>query len=323
MSTNRITRLTRRRARALLDQPLGGGVADGALGRVLAAAGTTPAADATDAELSAVMHFRAVTPALRSTARRPSMIKSLLTKLVATKLVAGAAVAAAATGGMALAAADGQFSTTTQLAAPALSTDASSSSDAPSSDAPTSSTPPADDTSTGATDSTSPTDSASPTDPASPTDGTTDSTAPDPSTSPTSSDGPHPSLHGLCVAFNAGVSASHGKALRNPAFTVLITAAGGLDSVGSYCATVLGSAAPTATDSEPTTHGHGNGNGNGHGNGHGKSGQPGTVTVSGSATVSAGTSGHGNGNGNGNGKANGHGNGGQADVQGGLTLSLP
>ncbi len=54
---------------------------------------------------------------------------------------------------------------------------------------------------------------------------------------------PSPSLRGLCSAYTAGVSASHGKALDNPAFTALITAAGGKDNVAAFCAAKLGSKA--------------------------------------------------------------------------------
>lgn len=50
---------------------------------------------------------------------------------------------------------------------------------------------------------------------------------------------PSPSLIGLCHAYTAGAGSAHGKALDNPAFTVLITSAGGRTKVDAYCATVL------------------------------------------------------------------------------------
>jgi hypothetical protein len=53
---------------------------------------------------------------------------------------------------------------------------------------------------------------------------------------------PSPSLVGLCHAFTAGAGAEHGKALENPAFGALITAAGGKDKVDEYCAKLLASA---------------------------------------------------------------------------------
>lgn len=56
---------------------------------------------------------------------------------------------------------------------------------------------------------------------------------------------PSPSLVGLCHAYTAGVATSNGKALENPAFTALITAAGGKAEVAGYCAKVLASARPS------------------------------------------------------------------------------
>jgi hypothetical protein len=49
---------------------------------------------------------------------------------------------------------------------------------------------------------------------------------------------PSPSMVGLCTAY-ANVVNSHGKALDNPAFTALVTAAGGKDKVTSWCTTLL------------------------------------------------------------------------------------
>jgi len=53
---------------------------------------------------------------------------------------------------------------------------------------------------------------------------------------------PSPSLVGLCRAINAGNKDEHGKALENPAFSALVTAAGGKDKVDRFCAAVLASA---------------------------------------------------------------------------------
>ncbi|MGC5020569.1 hypothetical protein [Micromonospora sp. DT47] len=50
---------------------------------------------------------------------------------------------------------------------------------------------------------------------------------------------PSPSLVGLCRAYTAKVGDNPGKALENPAFTVLITTAGGIDKVAAYCDTLL------------------------------------------------------------------------------------
>ncbi|MEU7875173.1 PT domain-containing protein [Dactylosporangium sp. NPDC049140] len=54
---------------------------------------------------------------------------------------------------------------------------------------------------------------------------------------------PSPSLVGLCHAYTAGAGAEHGKALENPAFGALITAAGGKDKVDAYCAKLLATSA--------------------------------------------------------------------------------
>jgi hypothetical protein len=66
---------------------------------------------------------------------------------------------------------------------------------------------------------------------------------------------PSPSLIGLCTAYLAGAGADHGKALESPAFSALITAAGGKDNVDAYCAG-RGVNAPGSTHStsEPSEH---------------------------------------------------------------------
>lgn len=52
---------------------------------------------------------------------------------------------------------------------------------------------------------------------------------------------PSPNLVGLCRAYTAGAAASNpGKAAENPAFTVLITAAGDKEKVAAYCDALLG-----------------------------------------------------------------------------------
>ncbi|GAA4573550.1 hypothetical protein GCM10023176_38780 [Micromonospora coerulea] len=71
---------------------------------------------------------------------------------------------------------------------------------------------------------------------------------------------PSPNLVGLCRAYQAGAGDNPGKALENPAFSVLITTAGGKDKVVAYCDNLLASAKakpskaadPTATPSHPT-----------------------------------------------------------------------
>jgi hypothetical protein len=72
------------------------------------------------------------------------------------------------------------------------------------------------------------------------------------SSGPTRSHGdtPSSSLAGLCRAYSAGNKAERGKALESPAFTVLITAAGGRDRVDAYCAGLLASPSPSAGNDE-------------------------------------------------------------------------
>jgi hypothetical protein len=71
---------------------------------------------------------------------------------------------------------------------------------------------------------------------------------------------PSPNLRGLCTAFHAGVGDNPGKALDNPAFTVLITTAGGKDKVADFCTGLLAtpagtvSAHPGAPHGAPSTH---------------------------------------------------------------------
>ncbi|WP_346538578.1 hypothetical protein [Micromonospora sp. DPT] len=69
---------------------------------------------------------------------------------------------------------------------------------------------------------------------------------------------PSPSLVGLCRAYTAKAGDNPGKALESPAFTVLITTAGGREQVAGYCTTLLAaekgkvSPRPSVTPSHPT-----------------------------------------------------------------------
>lgn len=63
---------------------------------------------------------------------------------------------------------------------------------------------------------------------------------------------PSPNLIGLCRAYTAGVKDSNGKALDNPAFTVLITAAGGAAGVDAFCVTTLAAAPGGRPTDQPT-----------------------------------------------------------------------
>ena len=71
-----------------------------------------------------------------------------------------------------------------------------------------------------------------------------------PESSPTAS--PSPSLRGLCQAYTAGTGNNPGKALDNPAFTALITAAGGKDQVAAFCTSLLAAKPGHMPSSHPT-----------------------------------------------------------------------
>jgi hypothetical protein len=78
--------------------------------------------------------------------------------------------------------------------------------------------------------------------------------APGPDHSNGSNATPSPSMVGLCTAYLAGAGADHGQALENPAFTALVTAAGGADGVDAFCEE-LGVTAPGSDRGEgPTDH---------------------------------------------------------------------
>ncbi|SFW75301.1 hypothetical protein [Amycolatopsis australiensis] len=88
---------------------------------------------------------------------------------------------------------------------------------------------------------------------------------------------PAPSLPGLCRAYEAGDQAERGKAPANPAFTALVTAAGGQAGVDGYCAALLGAEAPTPvrTTGAPAVPGRSD-NGKEHSTGSHPSGPPAT-----------------------------------------------
>lgn len=92
--------------------------------------------------------------------------------------------------------------------------------------------------STHAVDPTHPTHPAHPTSSGEPTDLPSDSGSP--STGPDAHAFP-----GLCRAYLSGNKAEHGKALASPAFTALVSAAGGVDGVATYCGALT--TGPSAT----------------------------------------------------------------------------
>ncbi|MGH3760763.1 hypothetical protein [Actinophytocola sp.] len=88
--------------------------------------------------------------------------------------------------------------------------------------------------------------------------------------------GPSPSMAGLCRAYEAQVHENPGKALDSPAFTALVTAAGGKYDVDEYCDAVAAGRDPGRSGDRhgkpsdlPTPDKPGNGSGNDQGNGQG------------------------------------------------------
>ncbi len=160
------------------------------------------------------------------------MSRMLLSKLLATKALVAVAVTLGASGGVALA--------TTSTAAGAHSATAPSVTAAPT-------TPPA-------------------------SDGLDASAVPttDPAAADLATPAPHPSLLGLCRAWAAGATDNRGHAATNPAFSALVTAAGGPDAVTGFCAQLATqtaavrptdpptpTTAPVATSAPAPTTGHG------------------------------------------------------------------
>ena len=211
--------MTTRRARTPEHLFPAGLAADSPLARLL----TDASAPAQPHELEGLPAALTAFHANRPDPRR-SPVKSVLAKLLAAKVLAATA-GATAIGGVALAAATGSLPPSAQNAAHDLvgAPAASSTSDF------------------GQQDTTEQPD-------------TTSSTASDAATPEAT---PSPSLIGLCRAYSAGVATSKGKALDNPAFTVLITAAGSKDAVPAYCTTLLATAPggkPTALPTQAQNH---------------------------------------------------------------------
>lgn len=216
--------MTRRRARTRHPEQLlrGDLPADSALARLLSDASAPAQPHEVDGLSAALAAFSASQPNPRR-----SPVKTLLASMLAAKAALAATAAAASIGGIALAAATGSLPPAAQNAAhdwvraPAVASAHSAALD----------------------DETDPTSSETPSDTSSP--------------SPSHSATPNPSLVGLCRAYGAGVATAPGKALDNPAFTVLISAAGGKDAVAAYCTGVLADAPggkPTALPTPTNTH---------------------------------------------------------------------
>jgi len=249
--------MTRKSAlsRAALDDLLEGrSTSDGPLAALLSAASAPGTAGELGGLSTATAAFDAGSMGHPHISRRKkTMIGSALANVLAAKVLAASA-AAAAVGGVALAAATGHLSSL-----PAHPASTPSASQAQHSNASThapsglhSTTPPV-------------------------TRGSGQS-----STHPSAS--PSPSMYGLCQAWVSGAGTA-GHAASNPAFTALITAAGGADAVDGYCAGVLAAprpsddsasgthTPPTAAPGNPT---HPTGPPSGHGNSTHPTGAPST-----------------------------------------------
>lgn len=177
--------------------------------------------------------------------RRRSTIKNVGAKLAAAKLLTVGGVALAATGGVAATAASlGQLPNplphpnhASKVAAATVGRSKQASRLSPSAVATGSNpatSPAADLTSGSATGSASATGSGSA------------------SFGARSSGTPSPSLRGLCQSWLSRPH-QHGQADTNPAFTVLVSTAGGQDAVTGYCTTLLSTAASQPTPSASPT----------------------------------------------------------------------
>lgn len=219
MSNQRTRRIDRVTAEQLLrgvpvDAPgvRGGGV--GRLAGVLAAAAAPVRVGELAGEEAAVVAFREARlgPAVES--RRQSMIQSALAKLLTVK-VAALTIGFTALGGVALAAGTGTLPTPLDRGPSAH---------------PTSS--PSAGSQEGAGGPESPRPSPSLKGKGAGSKGT-----------------PSPSMVGLCRAYAAKPVGARGKALESPAFTALVTAAGGKQNVAAFCKVVLAAKASGAPES--------------------------------------------------------------------------
>ena len=213
-----------RRTRAHLDDVLDGRAPAGDPLVDLVAAVRAPAhrAELTglDAALAAFVSASSVAP---SPEEKTPMLKSVAGRLLALKVLAAVAGTAAA-GGVAYAAVNGNLEHSPNGNSAAV---AGKSAGAPSRNDESSSTG-SDDSSSASGTASQPSESAS----------GTESGSEGPKGTPS------PSLQGLCTAWLAHPR-DIAKVSGNPAFSVLITAAGGADAVNAYCTSLLATAHPS------------------------------------------------------------------------------
>jgi hypothetical protein len=188
------------------------------LANLLAAATSPPSRGELTGEEAALMAFRAARLASTPESRRKPMLKTALAKLATAKVAI--ALAAVGGGGVALAAGSGHL--------PGAGTAEHHVSDRPTASV------------TGSARASGGHGTASA---AAHTSAAAGSAA---AGHATPSGSPSPNLRGLCTALNASVGDNPGKALGKPAFTVLITAAGGKDKAAAYCSALLATPAAAA-----------------------------------------------------------------------------
>ena len=214
MTIRREKRLSRRGAERALNRTGTSGTPS--VDKVLAAAAAPPTNFELNREAETVALFRSAQLAPVAAVERLTMLQSFRAKLGAAKvLVAAGTVVALAGGGVAYAASTGNLPGQKQ-----------NDHRSPNGTSHSSQAPGQNKTTTGR-----PTTKPSP--------GKPTKTVTTPST-PKASSTPKPSLKGLCKAYQAGVADNPGKALDNPAFTALITAAGGKEKVGAFCVDLIG-----------------------------------------------------------------------------------
>jgi hypothetical protein len=218
MSTRENRRIDRRTVELMLDgDPFGAADRHLPLADLLVAAAAPGRPGELASEQACVASFRAAYLAPVRRPRRLSMIKTAVLKLLTVK-VAIAAAATTAAGGVAFAASTGTLPNPLDKHATGVSSGVDASH--PAADKSKSSHRGAGADDKDAKDGNGGTDGK-------------------PGNGPDASHAPTPSLVGLCQAYGSGNKAEHGKALDNPAFTVLITAAGGRDRVDAFCTALL------------------------------------------------------------------------------------
>jgi hypothetical protein len=216
-----------RQSQAYLERVLDGKASsDGALGGLIAAA-RAPETHADPAGLAAALTvFREVSAHPSSNPRSTSMIKNVAAKVLAAKFLAVAGLAVAATGGVAAAASTGHLPSPLPHSSHASGTAVTA---VAAHNGQLTGTPIASDS---ASASASASESSEP-------------SSPHPAASPS------PSLRGLCQAWLSRPH-EHGKADTSPAFSYLVSTAGGIDSVDSYCTSLLAGPTASATPSDGT-----------------------------------------------------------------------